>query len=1184
MRLRILGPLEVERDGGSHTFGPKQGALLALLAVHNGEALNVDTIVDLLWPDSDLDKARGSLRYHVSHIRKTLGDRGAPVIETVGPAYRIGDAFAGIDSVEFERAVSEAEASADSDAAGTVQTLDAALALWRGPALSDFRYEEFAQLAITRLDALHLAARELRLTCLLDTGGHRAVLPELEVLTRAHPLHEGFWALLMLARYRAGQQADALGAYQRARRLLGEQLGIEPGQSLRALEERILLQDPGLTLRPGRESAAVVSASPATVLAIRLSGTSDWEVSASSALDAVTTFHEMTVLAVESAGGHVVSRSTSGLVAGLDTADAALGAVTALQHAIASHEWPDVPLGVRAAIHVTSEVSRTGDLAEPSIAVANLLAEMAREGETLLTEQAVADLGGVPETMTSTRLEPVALPGELGTVTPWVLRDGAAPDQPERTRPLTNLPSPATTFVGRVGELETVRRLIRQHRIVTLSGVGGTGKTRLAVEAARPMARAFRDGVWFVDLTRLGAADSVATSAARALGLRDQPGRDPEAALIDHMATREMLLILDNCEHVLDQASKLVSTIASAASSVTVLATSRRMLGCPGEARWRIPPLGLPATTDGGSSDATRLFVERASLVDPAIGGDTGLQATIAEICRKLDGVPLAIELAAARLATMSLDDLAVRLSADIGVLGAASGGVPERQRTLDATIDWSYRLLDPNARSLLDILSTFAGGFTPEAAEALYRELNDDAATGTIHLLGSLMDASLVEIDDGDPPRHRLMETVRQFAAKRLDEAQSAAARRAHVAFFAARSVGDGRTLMTQPDHVKSITADLPNYRAAMRNALAEGDGTHAGTIAAALDFYWLWTGRAREGRRWALDAARRLSPDTTGSRPGSTEAMPGEVLRATLERTIGFLAAIDRDYSAAEQYLDGSARRFGSILDAIPADPTDRATRALQAAATRGRAWSHFHRARMVTAQVFGGSLPVALASEASATYQRSIDTFRDAGYEIDLAHALPFAGWNEVVARSGRGEEVLAEARRLANRLGLRWPEAVATANLGLAEAIRGEFTSALSHLTSAAGVFRRMQDLYSLQVVVTSAGVAALGCDEQRIARDSAVEACRLMAVQGDREWEAMTGGLTLTVLVDEGHDEVARAIGAWLESTNPSWPRLLRSLGLPEGAERHPVPGPSPEVQTPADATDAARLALSTLDR
>ena len=412
------------------------------------------------------------------------------------------------------------------------------------------------------------------------------------------------------------------------------------------------------------------------------------------------------------------------------------------------------------------------------------------------------------------------------------------------------LPAQLTAFIGREKLLAGIADAVRAHRLVTLLGPGGSGKTRLSIEVARSIAKAFDDGITWVELAAVTDPGLVSQTVATALGVRHQPGRSTGDAIAEYLMPRRALIVLDNCEHVIEEAAALTACLLHAAPNVHILATSREKLGVPGERAWLVPPLGLPARTARGrddvlSAEAVRLFLDRAAAVLPAFAIDDDTAAAIADICIRVDGIPLAIELAAARMNVLQPRQIAERLADSMALLATSARTLPKRQRTLRAAIDWSYELLSPQERMLFRRLSVFAGSFTLEAVEAVcgFGEL---PAGDVLDLMASLADKSLVIVSERDgEARYRMLQTVDQYATELLEaEGNAAETQLRHAQFYC--NIVDTyaprlRSAM-RPRVLPIFDAELDNFRAALdwtRDTPGFAGLHHR--IAGQLWWYWL-------------------------------------------------------------------------------------------------------------------------------------------------------------------------------------------------------------------------------------------------------------------------------------------------------------------------------------------------------
>ncbi|GIH22695.1 SARP family transcriptional regulator [Acrocarpospora phusangensis] len=491
-------------------------------------------------------------------------------------------------------------------------------------------------------------------------------------------------------------------------------------------------------------------------------------------------------------------------------------------------------------------------------ALMRALAEAGRGNEALTVyqrtrERLAEELGADPSAELSA-LHTALLRGELG-------------ERAENTR--TNLRAELTSFVGKADDVAAVAALAVRHRLVTLTGPGGSGKTRLATETARTMLAELPDGAWLVELASVRAGGDLAQAALTAIGLRDQAllggarGGEPMDRLVAAVRERTILLVLDNCEHVIEAAAEFADRLLGECRRLRVLATSREPLGITGEVLWQVEPLALPAKgadpADVGSSPAVRLLRDRADLVRKDIGSDAHILAAMERICRALDGIPLAIELAAARLRTMSVDQLAHRLDDRFRLLTGGSRTALARHRTLRAVVDWSWDLLTETERGVLRRLSVFSGGASLEAAE---RVCGDGVVAGeqVFDVLTALIEKSLLLADGEGTPRYRMLDTIREYAAQRLAEAgETEPARRAHLAYFTelAETADPCLRRAEQLEWLSTLGAEHDNIMVALRGAIAEGWAEEAMRLVGAVGWYWFLSGRRAEGTDLSIAAA---------------------------------------------------------------------------------------------------------------------------------------------------------------------------------------------------------------------------------------------------------------------------------------------------------------------------------------
>jgi predicted ATPase len=407
--------------------------------------------------------------------------------------------------------------------------------------------------------------------------------------------------------------------------------------------------------------------------------------------------------------------------------------------------------------------------------------------------------------------------------------------------------------------------LLQDSRLLTLTGPGGCGKTRLALVAASDLAEGFEDGAWLVELASLADPALVQGAVASTLGVRDQPGSPATETLSGYLRTKELLLVLDNCEHLVEACAVLAEVLLRACPNLRILATSREAMGVAGETRLTVPPLSLPdprrlpAVVDLVRYEAANLFVERAKAVKPEFALTERNAMCVAQICYRLDGIPLAIELAAARVRVLSVEQIAARLDDRFALLTGGGRTALARQRTLEAAMDWSYELLPGKERKLLRRLSVFAGGFTLEAAEAACSGPPSDGEVEqgeVLDLISRLVDKSLVLVSERDgQARYRLLETVRQYGREKLERSGEAAGiRRRHAGFLLKLAEEAGLELKgpRQGEQLERLDTEHGNLRAALRWLLEEGEVDAAARFAWALWLFWFHRGHQEEGRRW--------------------------------------------------------------------------------------------------------------------------------------------------------------------------------------------------------------------------------------------------------------------------------------------------------------------------------------------
>jgi predicted ATPase/DNA-binding CsgD family transcriptional regulator len=618
-----------------------------------------------------------------------------------------------------------------------------------------------------------------------------------------------------------------------------------------------------------------------------------------------------------------------------------------------------------------------------------------------------------------------------------------------------NLPAQFTSFVGRARECEQVREALAGARLLVLTGSGGAGKTRLATRVAIDSAELFRDGAWWVELAPLREGDQLGAAVAQVLGVRPLPGRTPLQAAVDRLGDERSLVVLDNCEHVLETAADVAEALLRGCPQVTVLATSREPLGVPGESEWRVPPLSLPATDAPevvARSDAVRLFAERAANVRPEFALADSNVASVAEICRRLDGIPLAIELASARLRMLSADQIAAALNDRLWLLTRGSRRVIARHQTLRASLDWSYELLTETEQALFRRLAVFAGGWSFEAVESV---LGGDGPDGgsLLDLLSSLIDKSLVVAeDDGRVARYRMLETVGQYALELMEASgEQRGLRDRHLAFFLALAERAAPELNSPRDRawLTMLDPEAANFEVAIDHGI-ETDPEQALRICIALTKWREVRGRLDAGHktlRRALDAA---------------DPSPGP-LRARALWSGGHLARNQGDWQAAFQFTESALEIAESIGDEAT---TARALlelgllrmfvdpRAARAALARSLALA---RGAGDDWAVMAASMPLAWSHVITDDYDEAEGVFDAAIPAVDLTGLEGVTwtgfgrGWLAMVrADHDRCRELCQQTVSAARELGQAMVEALAQAVLARDETLQGRAGAALERV--------------------------------------------------------------------------------------------------------------------------------------
>ena len=791
-----------------------------------------------------------------------------------------------------------------------------------------------------------------------------------------------------------------------------------------------------------------------------------WEAHPEEMKAALVRHDEMLRGQIEGVGGYVFKTVGDAFCASFQDAPVALSTAVGLQQRLAAEEWPAAtPIRVRMALHSGQCEERGGDYFGPVVNRAARLEAVAYGGQ-LVVSRVTAELvqEWLPEQVTLRDLGDHRLK-DLGRAERvfQVCCEGLPLEFP----PLRSLDNPGlqhnlseqvSSFVGRDREVHEVRRLLDDARMVTLAGPGGVGKTRLALQAAAESLDGSGDGVWFVDLAPIADPAVVAATVASVLWVREEAGRPVMESLVEALRDRKLLIVLDNCEHIVTAAATLAETLVRRCSRVVLMATSREPLGIGGEHVYRVPSLGVPAAdlvdpVALAGCEAVRLFVERAAQQKPGFSLDASNAAVIGRLCRRLDGIPFAIELAAARVRSLSVRDLEARLDKRFRLLTGGSRTALHRQQTLEALIDWSHDLLSPPEQAVLARLSVFAGGFDLAAAEAVCPgdEVEDFEV---LNVLDTLVDKSLVQADDtGDTVRYRLLETMREYAGAKLAErgdGERTRVSRAHRDYFLALAEEAAPNLHAAAavEWTDRLDVELDNLRVALAECLNDPDAEPGLRLAAALHEFWYARGYGVEGaealrthlaraeaqaptiwRGRALAAAGHLTENYVGDY-GAAVAMAEEALVIARQEGDATLAAKSAIVIAVTRTRGGDQQGCLSLVEeALPG------ARLL----TDSRPAAHL--------LVLQGMALYELGGDGRTAFEESRELSRRGGdrrFAASGAINLGVAALNENDLKAAR--ELIGEARAVFEELGERRGQALAALNGGMVEYLDGDVETA------------------------------------------------------------------------------------------------------------------------------------------
>lgn len=858
--------------------------------------------------------------------------------------------------------------------------------------------------------------------------------------------------------------------------------------------------------------------------------TSLWETYPEAMRSALATHDALMRRSIEAQRGRIFKTVGDAFYAVFDTAGDALTAALQAQRAIHHEKWRDIPgLRVRMALNTGQAEERDGDYFGQALnRVARLLAA-AHGGQTLLSATTQTALGALPDDVQLRDLGERRLKDLLR---PERIFQAVTADLPSDFPPLNtleavpnNLPTALTSFVGREREIAEAKRLLASTHLLTLTGSGGCGKTRLSLQVAADLLDTFAGGVWFVELAALTDPANVPSTLAIAMGIHEDPAKPILTSIAENVRNKTVLVILDNCEHLVGACAEVTTTLLRLCPNLRIMTSTREALGIAGETVWRVP--SLPAT------EATRLFVDRAVAVAPAFESTEQNAAAIMEVCKRLDGIPLAIELAAARVNVLHVDQIAARLNDRFRLLTGGSRTALPRQRTLRAAIDWSYDLLSDAERTLLRRISVFSNGFTLDAAESVGSDQSGGPvpATDTLDLLSRLVEKSLVMVEKAEyEARYSLLDMVRQYSRDRLLEAGEAepVARR-HRDYYLGLAENAAPELHG-PDQVKwldRLAQDHDNFRAALAWCQSDPESTdHSLRLAAALYRFWFMRGYFEEGRMWLADAMTRAggskrTPDWAKAlrAAGSLASMRGDYVsaRSLLEESLSIFREVnDRgavaatlinlaqaaqfqgNHTLAQSYSEealakfrdlgaaqGIARGLSTLATVLHYQGED-----VQARELLKESLEIYRQLKLKEGIAYVLNLLGLLAASsgdytaARALHEESLPIHRRSGHKVNLVAALLNIGHVAIWQNDTAGADlVLLEALNIARQIAEpRWTS-LALHNLGLTALRRGDYEAARRYMTDALKIRADVGD--KLSIAYSIEGIAALAVEERNL---------------------------------------------------------------------------------------------------
>jgi predicted ATPase/class 3 adenylate cyclase/Tfp pilus assembly protein PilF len=1152
LSIRLFGPFEARLPDGSllPLRSRKEQWLLALLALQHSRPRERAWLAGTLWPDSSPTQSLANLRNCLTGLRRALGPEGHRLGSPTPRTLVLDLTGTEVDLLAFDAAI----------ARGDEPSLAVAVGLHQGALLEECS-EAWALPERERREQAFLQALEQLAACAVNRSARGEAEGYLRRAIEVDPLRESAYRALMRLLAEAGRYAAVLQVYRELRLGLHQELNAEPDPETTALFRQLRAeareQSAGRSQVAARANRTRVISPPMSEPSLSSSRIQKPELRAPSAPQGTLTFlftdvegstrlwegHPETMRAalarhdallhrsLEAHGGFIFKTVGDQFCAAFAAAPDAMAAALAAQRLLQAQEWRDLgALPVRMALHTGTAEERGGDYFGPALnRIARLLE--AGHGGRILLSQATVELvrDQLPE---GADLRDLGLHRLRDLTRPEQIFQLVAPGLPASFPPLRsleafrhNLPAQLTSFIGREREIEEVKRLLAGSRLLTLTGAGGCGKTRLALQVAADRVEAYRDGVWFVPLAALTDPALVPQTMATALGVREDPGRRLTATLEEYLRGREALLLMDNCEHLLTAAAELTEELLQACPRLQILATSREGLGLLGEQTYRIPPLSLP--TAGRESpetlmeyEAVQLFAERARLSQPAFTVTEGNAAAVAEVCRRLDGIPLAIELAAARLKALPVEQIAARLEDRFRLLTGGSRTALPRQQTLRALIDWSYDLLSGPERAVLRRLSVFAGGWTLEAAEAIVAG-DEIEVQEVLDLLRQLVERSLVVYESREGmDRYRLLETIRQYARDRLLEAAECEAVGArHRDWFVAlteRAEPRLRYGAEQAAWLDRLEREHDNLRAALEWCQATEGGEEAGLrLVGALTDFWRKRGHLSEG--WQC-IANALAAGRTASVVARGKALAGAMLIARVQYEHGARFDDAREALAAEGLALG--RETGD--------------RWLMAHSLLGMGWAAWY---------WGDS------GQTEALYEEGLALAREVGDKWLIALLLQNLGMVIAV----RGDDELArtlhqEALDLNEELEDTWQIAVQQMHLGWLAQRQRNYDQARALFSEAMVVWRGIGDRRHFVLALNSLAYLALIQKEYETAQSRYEEALQI-ARELDEPIRIVEALLGLSgVARGHGEHEKARALLDEARSVDPGDDDLCAGQG------------------------------------